>query len=568
MKKSRKMTTPATPEQVRDYVLDMLEGLAVVAVSGRDLETRDRITAFARSLMDDWTARSTLLLRQEFGRIDELVAAYAVERPDSLAVVMGAAEVSYAQLQARIDRMAATLQRDGLKKGDVFALCAGTSIDYIALFLAASRTGIIVAPIATWLSAETIRLLLADSGAKLLFTDVAGLRLDTGLGAVRMSDLGSWLSPLGAKPQPVSIDADDIHYLMYSSGTTGVPKGIVQTYMSRWRGAVVLGVTPRASYLVSTPLYASSTIFAWGRPLAGGGTAVLMAKFDALEFLQLAETWRITDAVLVPVQCQRLLAHPRFDAFDLSAFRSKLVVSAPFDTELKAQMLRRWPGSLTELYGMSEGGAGCVLEAGANPDKLHTVGKPLPSCDLRVIDDEGLELPRGAIGEIVGRSRVMMKGYLNQPDATARVFWVDAEGQRYIRSGDIGRVDEDGFVELLGRKKDMIISGGQNVYPCDLEAVLQRHPDVQDVAVVGRASERWGEEPVAFVTLNPSAAPDVEAMLSWACGQLGKHQRPAEVIVLNELPRSPIGKILKTQLRGLAAEPVTRRDGRRFNHMA
>jgi acyl-CoA synthetase (AMP-forming)/AMP-acid ligase II len=285
--------------------------------------------------------------------------------------------------------------------------------------------------------------------------------------------------------------------------------------------------------------------------MAVGGTAVLMAKFDALEFLQLAQSWRITNAVLAPVQCQRLLAHPEFDRFDLSAFKAKVVAAAPCSPELKAELLRRWPGGLTEIYAMSEGGASAYLDAAANPDKLHTVGRPLPSCDLRIIDEDGREAPEGAIGEIVGRSRTMMQGYHNRPDANQRAFWTDAEGRRFVRSGDIGRLDPDGFVELLGRKKDMIISGGQNVYPCDLEAVLERHPAVREAAVVGRRSPRWGEEPVAFVTLNPGYAADPAQLLAWMGEHLGKPQRPAEVIVLEELPMSPVGKVLKRELRAL-----------------
>jgi long-chain acyl-CoA synthetase len=545
----RRMAPTPTLAQVRDYVLTMLEGLSSLADSVEDLHTRDRIRDFSDHLMMSWAPLPEALLRQDFGRLDQLVAAHAALQPEVVAVALGERVLTYAELDLLTDRLAAALQRDGLGKGDVIAISAGASLEYIALILAASRTGVVVAPLATWLKLEGLCGLVQDTGARLLFTDDAALAAASGARAVMLDDLQRWMAPPLARPKPVQILPEDAHCLMYSSGATGAPKGVVQTYQHRWRLLTVIGATHRESYLVSTPLYSSVTTFAWAKPMAVGGTAVLMAKFDALEFLKLAERWRITNAVLVPVQCQRILAHPDFDRFDLSAFRSKVMLAAPSTPELKAEMLRRWPGGLTDIYAMSEGGVASYLDAAAYPDKLHTVGKPQPGVTLKVIDDDGNELEPGAIGELVGRSKTMMQGYHNRPEATDRAFWRDAEGKPYVRSGDLGRIDPDGFVELLGRKKDVIISGGQNIYPRDLEAALERHPAVQDVAVVGRKSARWGEEPVAFVTLNPGWSTDAQELYDWLGARLGRLQQPAEVIILEELPMSPVGKVLKGELR-------------------
>jgi acyl-CoA synthetase (AMP-forming)/AMP-acid ligase II len=549
----RRMAPEPTLAQVRDYVLTMLEGLSSLAETVDDLQTRDRVRDFADHLMASWSPRSQLLLRQDFGRLDQMVAAHAAEHPDLPAAALGERVLTYAELDALTDRLAAALQRDGLDKGAAIAICAGASLEYIALFLAASRTGVMVAPLSNWLSSDDKVALLQDTGAQRLFTDNPALAEASGGRAVMFGDLDAWMAPPGARPKPVQIFPQDAHCLMYSSGSTGTPKGVIQTYQHRWRLLTVTVATHRETYLVSTPLSSSVTTFAWAKPMAVGGAAVLMGKFDALEFLKLAERWRITNAVLAPVQAQRVLACPEFDRFDLSSFRSKVILAAPSTPELKAEMLRRWPGGLTEIYAMSEGGVASYLDADAHPDKLHTVGKPQAGVTLKVIDDEGAELEPGSVGELVGRSRTMMQGYHNRPEATDRAFWRDAEGKAYVRSGDIGRIDPDGFVELLGRKKDVIISGGQNIYPRDLEAALERHPAVQAVAVVGRKSKRWGEEPVAFVSLNAGWTVAPHDIHDWVSERLGKYQRPAEVIILEELPMTPAGKVLKAELRARLA---------------
>ncbi|MGH8188135.1 MAG: class I adenylate-forming enzyme family protein, partial [Steroidobacteraceae bacterium] len=186
-----------------------------------------------------------------------------------------------------------------------------------------------------------------------------------------------------------------------------------------------------------------------------------------------------------------------------------------------------------------------------HPDKLHTVGKPMPGHDMRLIDAAGNEVPQGEVGEVVGRSPVMMNGYYNQPKKTAQAYWWDRDGNRYIRTGDVGRFDADGFLTLLDRQKDMIISGGFNVYPSDLEAVLTKHEAVSEAAVVGVASEQWGETPVAFVVLRPNHDVGAAQLCRWANERLGRTQRLSAVELVASLPRSAIGKVLKRELRDL-----------------
>ena len=190
-----------------------------------------------------------------------------------------------------------------------------------------------------------------------------------------------------------------------------------------------------------------------------------------------------------------------------------------------------------------------MLVAHQFPQKLHTVGQPMPGHDIRLIDEAGREVERGRIGEVVGRSAAMMTGYHNQPERTCAAEWRDAEGRRFIRTGDIGRFDEDGFLILLDRSKDVIISGGFNIYPSDIEAELQRHEQVAEAAVVGVPSERWGETPVAFVVLREGGKVDGPALMDWVNMRLGKTQRLSALTIVDSLPRSAIGKVLKRELR-------------------
>ena len=205
---------------------------------------------------------------------------------------------------------------------------------------------------------------------------------------------------------------------------------------------------------------------------------------------------------------------------------------------------------------MTEGGVNCCLVAHEHLDKLDTVGQPGEGCDIRIIDDKGRELPQGEAGEVVGHCDRMMDGYHNRPEATAEASWYDEQGRRFQKSGDIGWFDEDNFLHLLDRKKDVIISGGFNIYAIDLERVLLSHGDVLDAAVIAAPSEQWGETPVAFVVVAAACgALDAEGLRVWANSQLGKAQRISEIRLIDELPRSPIGKVLKRELRAGLGSP-------------
>ena len=502
---------------------------------------------------------------KDFGVIADAVRLHAQAEPARPALVCGDERLDYAGLDALMDRIAAGLQRDGLKPGDAIALCATMSMPYAAVFLGALRAGVVVAPLAPGSTTASLAGMLKDAEARLFFIDAgvaAGLAPpdDDAPPRIALDDsvagraLADWLAPIGARPRPVTPGPLWPFNIIYSSGTTGEPKGIVQGHGMRWahvRRGASYGYGPRAVALLSTPLYSNTTLTVFFPAIAWGGCVVLMPKFDVLGYLGLAQLHRVTHTMLVPVQYQRLMAHPRFREFDLSNYRFKFSTSAPFGAALKADVLQRWPGGLVEFYGMTEGGGTCILEAHEHPDKLHTVGRPGPGHDIRLIDEAGREVAAGEAGEVVGHSPGMMIGYHHQPQKTREAEWYDTAGKRFIRTGDVGRFDEQGFLTLFDRKKDLVISGGFNIYPSDLEAVLKQHPAVADAAVVGVPSEQWGETPVAFVVIAAGAAIDAAGLLPWANAQLGKTQRLQDLRFIDELPRSAIGKVLKRELRQL-----------------
>ncbi|RAK57542.1 class I adenylate-forming enzyme family protein [Phenylobacterium deserti] len=501
------------------------------------------------------------LLFGDFATLPEILGELFRDQPDKLAVVDARRALTYRELDALSGRIAAGLQRDGIAVADAVAICASSSVEYAAAFIGVLRAGGVVAPLAPSSTPESLRIQLDDCGAKLFFLDAGvaeamGPQLDgaparrvTLDGSAGGTPLEAWLPRGEAAPAPVTIRPDQGFNIIYSSGTTGAPKGIVQSHRMRWshiRGGVF---PPDAVTVVSTPLYSNTTLVSFLPTLSAGGTVVLMPKFEAEQFLELSQRHRATHAMLVPVQYRRLLDRPDFDRFDLSSYRVKFSTSAPFAAELKAEVLRRWPGGLVEFYGMTEGGGTCALLAHEHPDKLHTVGRPLPGHEIRLIDEDGREVAPGEIGEVVGRSPSMMSGYHGKPEKTADAEWISPQGERFIRTGDVGRFDEDGFLTLMDRKKDMIISGGFNIYPSDLEAELALHPAVAEAAVVGVASAAWGETPVAFVALKPGKQANAGELKTWLNGRVGKTQRLTDLRIVAELPRSHIGKVLKRELR-------------------
>lgn len=497
--------------------------------------------------------------------IVERLRTNAATHPARLALVCGDVRLTWGELDQRTNRVANLLLGMGLRKGDNIAVLSANSVAYAELFLGILRAGGCVTPLSSMASPQALQKMLVDCGATALFVSeqydhlvrdfVIDLPLERFAIDFQRPNYTAYepaLEPAATTDPMIPLTMSDAFNLIYSSGTTGTPKGILHNH--QMRAAQMERVSPNgyddnARSLISTPLYSNTTIVCFLPTLFGGSTVHLMAKFDARAYLQIVEREAITHTMLVPVQYKRIMDIADFDSFDLSSMRMKFSTSAPLRADVKADVLARFPGKLIEYYGLTEGGGVTVLVADDHPTKLHTVGQLAPGNDIRLIDADGHEVPQGQVGEICGRGPTMMAGYYGRDDLTADYIWRNAEGHIYFRSGDMGAFDEDGFLVLSDRKKDMIISGGLNIYANDLELALLADPDISDAAVIGIPSEAWGETPLGLVVLRDGAIRTADEILVAANTKLGKSQRLIAVELRASLPRSTIGKILKKDLR-------------------
>ena len=499
--------------------------------------------------------------------VGSLLPRHARYRGDHLALVCGETRLTFAALGARVNQLANAFVALGLRKGDKIAVVMPNCLEVLETYWAAIQIGLVLVPLSPLLRGPALAALLRDSDSVAVVlgdsmaSEIDGIRSDLPairaerfikMGGVARAGFAEYAELVAAQrdttPAEVAIENDDLFNIVYSSGTTGMPKGIIHThhiramycalFASTWR------MTPESVVMHAGSLVFNGAFVTLMPALFLGTTYVLQARFDAKEFIETVEREQVTHVMMVPSQILAVMNAPNFAPEKLRSLQMLGSVGAPLHREHKDRLTAALPGIFYELYGLTEGVI-TILDKNEVSRKPGSVGGPQPFFELRVAGEDGKDLPTGDVGEIVGRSPFLMPGYYKRPDLTA-----DAIRDGWMFTGDMGYLDEDGYLYLVDRKKDLIISGGVNVYPKDIEEVVVTHPDVLEAAVFGIPNEKWGEAPMGAVVLKRGAGVDAVTLKQWVNERVGaRYQQLCEVVIVDEFPRNAAGKTLKRLMR-------------------
>jgi len=486
-------------------------------------------------------------------------------RLEALVEVERGRRFSYADLDTRANRVANALLAEGVRPGDRVALLMMNGVEYLETYFALAKLGAVTVPLNWRLVPDELAFILRDAGASVLVYDaefdaaVAALRgLETPLRCFVRAGEGA--PPEGtrsyealraaASPEapPCPAAGDDPLFIMYTSGTTGLPKGAVHTHATMIAASITINMTSDQRYgdryLQMLPLFHVGALTPATAAVHRGATLVLMRAFDPKRVFPLIEAERVTTGLAVPAMLNFMLAAGDPAAHDLSALRWLMSGAAPVPPAL-IERYAELGIEIHQVYGLTEScGPACLISPDEALAKVGSTGPAFFHTDVRVVDEHGAPVPPGQVGEVIVRGAHIMKGYWNRPDATA-----EAIRDGWLYTGDLASVDKDGFVYIQDRKKDMIISGGENVYPAEIEAVLARHPDVLEVAVIGMPSARWGESAAAMVVPKAGTSPTPAELVAFCDGKLARYKVPRVVELVEEIPRNPTGKVLKRLLR-------------------
>ncbi|MDA0998386.1 MAG: AMP-binding protein [Proteobacteria bacterium] len=499
--------------------------------------------------------------------IGTLPARQAEFRGDHIAVVFKEKRLTFRQFNARINRLANALIESGISKGDKIATILPNCIELLELYWAAAKIGAVVVPSSTLLQLAGLRTLLKKSDCVMVFSvatftdtlnairdDVPAIAADRWILIGRTAPDGyrAYFDMVDraadTEPPDAGIGPEDPYNIIFTSGTTGEPKGIVHTHRVRGNYCTIFAsawrMTPESVVMHAGSIVfngAFLTLMPW---MFVGCTYVLLPSFDPTSAIETIERERVTHTIMVPSQIVQLMDAPEFDSARLQSLEMLQTLGAPLHLAHKQRLARELPGRFYELYGLTEGFM-TILDKTDVEHKLASVGAPAAFHEMKILDEDGNQVPVGAPGEIVGRGPMLMPGYYKRDDLTAAAI---RDG--WLHTGDIGYVDEDGFLYLVDRKKEMIISGGVNVYPRDIEEIAVGHPDVSEVAVFGVPNEKWGETPVGAVVLRAGAASDTAGIKAWINERVeAKFQRLSDLLIVDEFPRNVAGKVLKRELR-------------------
>lgn len=493
--------------------------------------------------------------------IGGLLSHHAKYAPDRTALIFEGQRLTFGELQARVMRLAAALVEAGCRKGDRVATVLPNCVELIEIYWACAATGLVAVPLSPLLMPTGLASLLTDAAPRRIFAcqvtlptvqeALAGGAPQTpcivtdGQGT---DGYTHFVAQASGDFTVADISPDDMYNLMYTSGTTGLPKGIIHTHRIRAAYAALFAnawrMTP-ASVVLHTGAIIFNGAFVTLMPcLMHGATYVLHRQFDAEALINTVAEERVTHVMLVPSQIVAVLNAPNFDPVRLATLEVLLSLGAPLQTVYKDALEQALPGRFHELYGLTEGFV-TILDRRDAIRKRGSVGIPPPFFEMRIVGEDGEEMPIGKVGEIVGRGPILMPSYYQRPELTQ-----EAIRDGWLFTGDLGYVDEDGYLYLVDRKKDMIDSGGVKVYPRDIEEVIAGHPGVLEAVVFGIPDSKWGETPLAVVTAKPGADLDTESLKEWINARVAaRYQRVSGVVQVNAFPRNAAGKILKRELR-------------------
>jgi acyl-CoA synthetase (AMP-forming)/AMP-acid ligase II len=475
----------------------------------------------------------------------------AAEAPDAPAVADDTINLNNTEFADAVLRASAVLDEKGVSAGDVVAIMLPNRVEFVVAMFAAWRLGAAVTPISPTLVPAEAAYQIEDAAAKVVIVDMP-VEIDAQVELLSTNDLTAGQGP--ALVEPAEHRDDALALLIYTSGTTGRPKGVMLDHanLNAMCGMVIdaFKMTGEDHSLLILPLFHVNGIVAGTlSPLVAGGRATIAGRFSPKTFFGQLEQCGATYFSAVPTIYTMLSDLPAEVRPDTSAVRFAVCGAAPASVELLTKFETRYGIPLIEGYGLSEATCASTGNPLDGERKPGTVGLPLPGQTIRIVGPDNVDVPRGETGEVLIAGPNVMRGYLNRAEETAKTL-VDG----WLHTGDIGRLDEDGYLVLVDRAKDMIIRGGENIYPKEIETVVYQLPEIAEAAVVGRAHPVYGEEPVLYVSLNSGADTSTERIDEHVAELLSKYKRPAEITILDDLPKNPVGKIDKPKLRALIAE--------------